>query len=124
MMQQRCGRVTSPRFERRLPAGRHDLVFKVAFGTDGRAARFLGVSRMTIWRWRNGRCPLPVFVLNALLELLQAKVADAHQAQQDFRYFIAEPPSGQALWLSHPVQLNDGTLAFVERRRAKVRRPA
>ena len=79
---------------------------------------------MTIWRWRNGRCPLPVFALNALLDLLQTKVADAHQAQQDFRYFLAEPPSGQALWSSHPVQLNDGTMAFVQRRRAKVRRPA
>jgi hypothetical protein len=46
---------------------------------------------MTIWRWRHDRCPLPVFVLNALPALLQAKVAEAHQAQQDFRYFLAEP---------------------------------
>ena len=79
---------------------------------------------MTIWRWRNGRCPLPVFALNALLDLLQTKVADAHQAQQDFRYFLAEPPSGQAIWSSQPVQLKDGTMAFAQRRRAKVRRPA
>ena len=123
-MQESSGTVTLSRFQRRVAPSRHDLVFKVAFGTDGRAARFLGVSRMTIWRWRNGRCPLPVFVLNALLDLLQAKVADAHQAQQDFRYFLAEPPSGQAIWSSQPVQLNDGTMAFVQRRRAKVRRPA
>ena len=88
-MQESSGTVTLSRFQRRVAPGRHDLVFRVAFGTDGRAARFLGVSRMTIWRWRNGRCPLPVFVLNALLDLLQAKVADAHQAQQDFRYFLA-----------------------------------
>ena len=122
-MQQRSAHVTL-RFQRRVAPGRHDLVFKVAFGTDGRAARFLGVSRMTIWRWRNGRCPLPVFVLNALLDLLQAKVADAHQAQQDFRYFLAEPPSGQAIWSSQPVQLKDGTMAFVQRRRGNSRRPA
>jgi hypothetical protein len=63
-----------------------------------------------------------VFVLNALLDLLQTKVADAHQAQQDFRYFLAEPPSGQALWSSQPVQLKDGTMVFVERRRANVGR--
>jgi hypothetical protein len=65
-----------------------------------------------------------VFVLNALLDLLQAKVADAHQAQQDFRCYLAEPPSGQALWLSQPVQLNDGTMTFVQHRRAKAGREA
>src|SRR6516162_4529224 len=113
-MQESSGTVTLSRFQRRVAPSRHDLVFRVAFGTDGRAARFLGVSRMTIWRWRNGRCPLPVFVLNALLDLLQAKVADAHQAQQDFRYFLAEPPSGQALFFSHPIRLKDGTMTFVQ----------
>jgi hypothetical protein len=25
--------------------------------------------------------------------------------QEEFRSFLAEPPSGQALWSSHPVQL-------------------
>jgi len=122
-MQQRSAHVTL-RFQRRVAPGRHDLIFKVAFGPDGRAARFFGVSRMTIWRWRNGRCPLPVFVLNALLGRLQDKVAEAHQAQQDLRYFLAEPPSGQAIWSSHPVRLDDGTMAFVQRRRANARRPA
>ena len=123
-MQESSDTVTLSRFQRRVAPSRHDLVFKVAFGTDGCAARFFGVSRMTIWRWRNGRCPLPVFVLNTLLGRLRDKVAEAHQAQQEFRYFLAEPPSGQALWLSRPVQLNDGTMTFVQHRRAKVRRPA
>ena len=28
---------------------------------------------------------------------LQSKVAEAHEAQQAFRYFLAEPPSGQSI---------------------------
>jgi hypothetical protein len=113
--------VTSSRFERRLPPGRHDLVFKVVFGSDAAAARFFHVSKMTIWRWRHDRSPLPVFLLNLLPDLLQSKVAEAHQAQQDFRYFLAEPPSGQSL---HPLQLDNGAIVFVKRRQASVRRPA
>jgi hypothetical protein len=123
MMQQRSAHVTS-RFQRRVAPGRHDLVFKVAFGTDGRAARFFGVSRMTIWRWRHGRSPLPEEVLRVLPDLVQAKVAESHQAQTEFRYFLAEAPSGQAILFSHPIQLKDGRMAFVQRRRAKSRRPA
>jgi hypothetical protein len=120
----RCSHsVTLPRFERRLPGGRHDLVFKAIFGPypDGSAARYFGVSRMTIWRWRHDRSPLPVSVIKALRDLLRAKVAEAHQAQQDFRYFLAEPPSGQSC---HPVQLDDGTFVFVKRRQANIRRVA
>jgi hypothetical protein len=64
-----------------------------------------------------------VGVWKILTGLLQAKVADAHQAQQDFRYSLAEPPSGQALLFSHPIQLKDGTMTFVQRRRASARRP-
>lgn len=114
--------VTSSRFERRLPAGRHDRVFDVVFGSDGRAARFFGVTRMTIWRWRHDRSPLPEFVLRVLPDLLQRKVAEAHEAQQDFRYFLAEPPRGPSISLMHPVQLDDGKIVFVKRRRASVRR--
>jgi hypothetical protein len=114
--------VTSSRFERRVPAGRHDLVFRVAFGTDGHAARFFGVSRMTVWRWRHDRFPLPERVLRVLPDLLQDKVAEAHQAQQDFRYFLAEPPKHPLS--SHPVQLDDGRIIFIKRRGAKVRRRA
>jgi hypothetical protein len=114
-MPSRFGSLTSSPFERQLPVGRHDLVFRVAFGTDGRAAQCLGVSRMTVWRWRHDRSPLPVSVLNALPKLLQERVTEAHQAQQNFRYFLAEPPSGQAC---HPVQLDDGRFVFVKRRAA------
>src|SRR6516165_3056706 len=96
--------VTPSRFQPRLPAGRHDLVFRVAFGSDAAAARTLGVSRMQVWRWRHDRSPLPVAVIKALPDLLQAKVAQAHQAQQDFRFFLTEPPSGLSI---HPVQLDD-----------------
>ena len=58
--------VTSSRFERRLPGGRHDLLFKVVFGSDGSAARYFQVSRMTVWRWRHDKAPLPKRVLEAL----------------------------------------------------------
>jgi Homeodomain-like domain len=93
-MRSRFDSVTPWRFERRLPAGRHDLVFKVAFGSDAAAARALGVSRMTVWRWRHDRAPLPEFLLNILPDSLQSRVAEAHEAQQAFRYFLAEPPWG------------------------------
>jgi hypothetical protein len=113
------GSVTSSHFRARLAPGRHDLVFKVVFGSDAAAARFFHVSKMTVWRWRHDRSPLPVSVIKAMPDLLQAKVAEAHQAQQDFRYFLAEPPSGQS---NHPTQLDDGRIVFVKRR--KVRRRA
>jgi hypothetical protein len=113
--------VTPTRFERRLAPGKHHLVFKVVFGSYAAAARFFGVCKMTVWRWCHDRSPLPEEVLRALPDLLQANVAEAHQAQQDFRYFLAEPPSGRALHYSHPIQLKDGTMAFVQRRRAGVR---
>jgi hypothetical protein len=105
------GSVTASRFERRVAAGRHDLVFEVVFGSDACAARCLGVSRMTVWRWRHDRSPLPVPVLNALSRLLQQKVVRAHEAQQQFRSFLCEPPSGQA---DHPVRLDDGQIVFVK----------
>jgi hypothetical protein len=77
---------------------------------------------MTVWRWRHDRSPLPVFILNLLPNLLQSKVAEAHEAQQAFRYFFAEPPSGPSISRTHPVQLDDGTIVFVKRRRANSRR--
>ena len=78
-------------FERRLPAGRHDQIFKVAFGSDAAAADYLKVSRMTIWRWRHEKAPLPQWVLKILPDLLQQRVAEAHLAQTEFGYFLALP---------------------------------
>jgi hypothetical protein len=121
-MPSRFGPVTSSRFKRRLPAGRHDPVFRAVFGSYGAAARFFRVSKMTIWRWCHDRGPLPEFVIRALPNLLKDKVAEAHQAQQEFGSFLAELPSGQALLFSHPVQLDDGRIVFVKRRRANSRR--
>ena len=121
-MQESSGTVTLSRFQRRLPAGRHDLVFKVVFGSYAAAARFFRVSRMSVWRWCHDRSPLPEFVVRTLPNLLQAKVTEAHEAQQEFRGFLVEPPSGPSLMFSHPVQLDDGTIAFVKRRRANVGR--
>jgi hypothetical protein len=114
--------VTSSRFRRRLAPGRHDLAFKVVFGSYAAAARFFGVSKMTVWRWCHDRWPLPEDVIRAMPGLLQDRVAAAHAAQAEFRNFLAEPPSGQALHFGHPVQLDDGRIVFVQRRRAKARR--
>jgi hypothetical protein len=36
----RAHSVTSSRFQRKIPGGRHDPLFKVVFGTTGEAARF------------------------------------------------------------------------------------
>jgi hypothetical protein len=86
------GPVTSSRFERRLPRGRHDLLFKVVFGSNAAAARMLRVSKMTVWRWRHDRTPLPSWVAKILADLVQGKVAEAHLAQTEFGYFLREPP--------------------------------
>lgn len=91
-MPQRFRSVTSSRFERRAPGGKHDLLFRVAFGGDGAAARFLGVSRMTVHRWRRAETPLPQWVMEVLPDVLQTKVAQAHQAQEELRYLLTLPP--------------------------------
>jgi hypothetical protein len=84
--------VTLSRFERHLPGGRHDRLFRVVFGGDATAAKFYRVSRMTIWRWRHDRTPLPTWVAKILADLIQTKVAEAHQAQSKLGYFLREPP--------------------------------
>jgi len=82
----------SLRFQRRLPGGRYDLVFRVAFGSDATAARSLRRSKMTIWRWRHDRSPLPTWVADVLDGLVQKKVEQAHEAQTQLRYFRQLPP--------------------------------
>lgn len=84
--------VTPSYFQRRLPGGRLDLVFKVAFGTDAAAARAFHVSKMTVWRWRHERSPLPKWVAEGLTGIIQKKVEQAHEAQQQLRDLRALPP--------------------------------
>jgi hypothetical protein len=84
--------VTRSRFERRLPCGRLDLVFKVAFGSDAVTARALHVSKMTVWRWRHDRSPLPEWVGYVLDRLIQNSVEHAHEAQTQLRDFRMLPP--------------------------------
>jgi hypothetical protein len=84
--------ITASRFKPRLPVGRHDLVFKVVFGSDAAAAKFFRVSKMTIWRWRHDRAPLPKRVVDELPNLIHGKVAEAHLAQTVFRDFLALAP--------------------------------
>jgi putative DNA primase/helicase len=77
-MPPRSETVTPSRSERRLPSGRHDIIFRVAFGSDAAAARKLRVSRMTIWRWRHDCAPLPRWVVEALPNLIQNKAAGSN----------------------------------------------
>src|SRR6516165_1262146 len=91
-MRSSSGNVTLSRFERRVPAGQHDLLFKVVFGSDAKAARSLGVSRMTVWRWRHDRSPLPASVAEILAKLVQSRVMEVHEAQNQLCYFQALPP--------------------------------
>jgi hypothetical protein len=85
--------MVTPRFKRRLPGGRYDLAFKVAFGGDGAAARLLRVSKMTIWRWRHERSPVPSWVTNILHDQVQTRVTEAHEAQEQLRHIPALMPS-------------------------------
>jgi hypothetical protein len=82
----------SSRFQRRLPGGRHDLIFKVAFGSDAVAAKMLRRSRMTVWRWRHDRAALPKWVADVLDGLVQKRVEQAREAQAQLRYFRQLPP--------------------------------
>jgi len=87
--------VTPSRFERRVPGGRLDLVFKVAFGSNAAAARSLQVSKMTVWRWCHDRSPLPKWVADVLVDIIQKKVEQAHEAKQrlrDYRALPSRPP--------------------------------
>src|ERR1700737_3136987 len=86
------GTVTPSRLEAHVPCGEHALALRVAFNTDGAAARFFGVSRMTIWRWRHGRTPLPRGVAKTLAEIVQDKFAEAVQAKQHLPLFLERPP--------------------------------
>ncbi len=92
IMPSRYAFVTSSRFQRRVPAGRHDRLFRLVFGSDAVAARFFSVSRMTVWRWRHDRIPLPSYVTKILPDLIQDKVTEAHLAQTEFGNFLREPP--------------------------------
>jgi hypothetical protein len=105
--------VTASRFKRRVPAGRHDLLFKVVFGSDAAAARYFRVSRMQVWRWRHDRAPLPAWVIEVLPDLVQSKVAEAHLAQAELGYFLREPPK--------PLRPLSGCCAGLERQRKNLR---
>jgi len=88
--------VTRPCFERRALGGRHDLPFRVV----GVAARFFGVSKMTVWRWRHDRAVLPKPVIEAVSDLIQKREAEAHLAKQSSVIFFVNradaPGSSQA----------------------------
>jgi hypothetical protein len=84
--------VTSSRFKARLPQGQLWHIFRVAFKSDAAAARILGVSKTTIWRWTHDRSPVPNWVAEILEKLVHEKVRDAHAAQQGLRWYRDRPP--------------------------------
>jgi hypothetical protein len=84
--------VTPSRFKARLPQGQLWHIFRVAFDSDAAAARILGVSKMTIWRWTHDRSPLPNWVAEVLEKRVHVKVRDAHAAQQGLRGYRDRPP--------------------------------
>jgi hypothetical protein len=43
-------------------------------GSDGAAARHYRTSRMTVWRWRHNKSPLPRSISDDLAILVQKKV--------------------------------------------------
>jgi hypothetical protein len=90
-MSSRSESVIPSRFQRKLPPGRHDQLFKAVFGTTGAAARYLGVSRMQIGRYRRD-AHLPDWVADVLTDLVQKTIEQAHQAQDDLRRYRSEPP--------------------------------
>jgi hypothetical protein len=89
-MRARDGTVTT-RFERRLPGGQHKLAFRLAFSGYSAAARALGVSRMTVWRWCHDQSALPKPVAETLADVIRNKVLEVHAAQDHLRDFLAQP---------------------------------
>jgi hypothetical protein len=75
-----------------LPPGKLEPVFKVAFGTFGKAAAHFKVSRQTIARWARLRPPPPRWVLDALVDPVQEKVSAAHAAQFELNIQLKLPP--------------------------------
>jgi hypothetical protein len=84
--------VTSSRFERRSPPGKLEPLFKVAYGTFGKAAAHLGVTRQTIAHWARLAPPPPGWVLDALTGPIQKKVEEAHAAQFELNLLLKQPP--------------------------------
>ena len=84
--------LTSSTFERRVPPGRLEPVFREVFRSYGAAARYFKVAEMTIWRWCHDRSFPPKRVLDALVPLSHKKVESSHFAQNELRHFMALPP--------------------------------
>jgi hypothetical protein len=90
-MLSRSESVTPPRFQRKNHGGRFDRLFGVVFGTTGAAARRLSVNRMRIWRWRHS-ADLPDWVAEILTDLVQRRVEEAHEVQDDLRRYREMSP--------------------------------
>jgi len=91
-MSSRSNTVTPSPFERRLPPGKLEPVFKMAFGTFGKAAARLHVTPQTIARWARLSPPPPAWVLDALKEPVQQKITAAHAAQFELNLLLQQPP--------------------------------
>ena len=83
--------VTRSCFERRLPPGKLEPMFKLAFGTFGKAAAYFHVERQTIARWSRLSPPPPRRFLDDLAERIQEKIREVHHVQTELGYYLAEP---------------------------------
>lgn len=91
-MPQRSAPVTPSRFVASTPAGDYGLIFRALFNnSDGAAARFLGCSRMSAWRWRHGRVPISRALAETLLAQVRDKLADVLAAEQAMRLYLDRP---------------------------------
>jgi hypothetical protein len=84
-------RLLTPLSDRLSCGGQHKPAFKLAFGSYGAAARALGVSRMTIWRWCHDQSGLPRWVAETIADVIQNKVLEVHDVQNHLRAFLAQP---------------------------------
>jgi hypothetical protein len=94
-MSSRSNTVTPSRFERRLPPGELEAMFKFVFGTFGKAAVHFHVSRQTIARWARLSPFPPPHVMDVLNDFFQKKMSAAGDIRNEFNLIRQRPPRPQ-----------------------------
>lgn len=84
-------RVTSSRFVAHVPLADQAAVFTALFDSTADAARRLAVSRMSVWRWRHGRSPIPRWAAERLDDLARDKLAAVVATQDCLRALLDRP---------------------------------
>lgn len=84
-------RVTSSRFVAHVPLADQATVLTALFAGPADAARRLGVSRMSVWRWSHGRAPIPKWAAERLDDLARDKFAAVSAARDSIRDALERP---------------------------------